>query len=167
MLSIVLGFMIRPAIEFIRPFLSLQNPVLATLFQNTITAVITILVMIFASFTLRIHRMCGCTFHRHRRRRQTRSHPLNDRLNTSSSYNLYSSESDNDSTTSEEKVSAKNDDDSVGLQNSSSRRKSSIHTPVTAVTAAVKWRNRVRSSSSKKIRRKRRWNSGMSSYAYV
>ena len=92
--------------------------------------------------------MCGCTTLRRRRRSH---HPL-DRLGIYKNRAYY--ESDNDSTTSEEKVKDEIEEET---------RRSSIRTPVTAVSAALKWRKRVR-SSSKRIR-KRRWNSGMSSYA--
>jgi hypothetical protein len=148
MISVVMGCTIHPLIEFVGPFLRLENPVLKILLQNKTITIVTVLVMIFSFFTLGLHRMCGCTTLRRRRRSH---HPL-DRLGIYKNRAYY--ESDNDSTTSEEKVKDEIEEET---------RRSSIRTPVTAVSAALKWRKRVR-SSSKRIR-KRRWNSGMSSYA--
>ena len=150
MISVVMGCTIQPLIEFVGPFLKLENPVLKILLQNKAITIATVLVMIFSFFTLGLHRMCGCTT---LRRRRHSHHPL-DRLGLYK--NRAFSESDNDSTTSEEKTKDE-------IEEATRRFSASMRTPVTAVSAALKWRKRVR-SSSKRIR-KRRWNSGMSSYA--
>ena len=155
MISVVLGCAIQPAIEFVRSFLRLENPVLIVVFQNTAVLTLTVLVMIFTFFTLGLHRMCGCTT---LRRRRDSPHPL-DRLGIYK--NRAFSESDNDSTTSEEKVK-----DDIEGKNHRRVSSSSMRTPVTTISAALRWRKRVRSSSHR-IKRKRPWNSGMSSYAYV